>query len=293
MDELGRKIGTRDGIPTRSTIEATLDRIVRKHRFTIAVIFPAVGAIVLVASAQGWLPSALAFNPLLILLGVIVMRSPVISALLPLVDRRVLLGIGALVVYTYGIEYVGVHTGWPYGQFTYGVSLGPMVGGIPLALPFLFIPFVLNAYLLCVVIGGDSHHRRYLRFIAIVASVVAMDLVLDPAAVALGFWSYAGDAVYYDVPISNYAGWVLSATVAVLAVEFAFDDSEVQERIETTPYVLDDLVSFVIIWGLINGWFYHWIPVVVAGVFALAIIVGLLRRHGLPELGGGDGVHVG
>ena len=293
MDGLGRTIGTGNRIPSRSTLETSLDRIVRNHRVTIAVLFPAVGAIVLVASAEGWLPSALAFNPLLILLGVIVMRSPVISALLPLVDRRVLLGIGALVAYTYGIEYIGVHTGWPYGEFAYGISLGPMVGGIPLALPFLFIPFVLNAYLLWIVLVDDRHQRRYLRIIAIIASVVAMDLVLDPAAVALGFWSYAGEAAYYDVPLSNYAGWVLSATVAVLAVEFAFDDSKVQQRIETTPYVLDDLVSFVIIWGLINGWFQHWIPVVVAGVFALAIIVGLIRRHGLPRIGGDDGVHLG
>jgi len=40
-----------------------------------------------------------------------------------------------LVAYTYAIELFGVATGWPYGTFEYTVSLGPMLGGVPLALP--------------------------------------------------------------------------------------------------------------------------------------------------------------
>jgi putative membrane protein len=40
-----------------------------------------------------------------------------------------------------------------------------------------------------------------------------MDAVIDPGAAALGFWVWPGGA-YYGVPLSNYAGWLLSGILA-------------------------------------------------------------------------------
>jgi putative membrane protein len=101
---------------------------------------------------------------------------------------------------------------------------------------------------------------------------VAVDLVLDQAAVALGFWSYA-DGSYYGVPWLNYAGWVLSGTVATLLVDVAFDRPALVDRVRSCPFVLDDLVSFVVLWAAINAFYGAWIPVGVA----LAFAGGLLR----------------
>jgi len=92
-----------------------------------------------------------------------------------------------LVAYTYAIELFGVATGWPYGTFEYTVSLGPMLGGVPLALPVFFIPLVVNAYLLCLLLLGPRASNGWLRLATVIAAVVAMDVVLDPGAVALGF----------------------------------------------------------------------------------------------------------
>jgi putative membrane protein len=41
-----------------------------------------------------------------------------------------------------------------------------------------------------------------------------MDAVLDPGAASLGFWVWPQGGVYYGVPLSNYAGWLLSGTLA-------------------------------------------------------------------------------
>jgi putative membrane protein len=132
--------------------ERWLDRLVREHRVTIAVVFPLVGAVTLVASAASLLPGVLAFNPYLLLFGTLVMRLPLVAALAPLVTRRTLGWLGLLVAYTYAIEWVGVTTGWPYGEFAYAIELGPMVGGIPVGLPVFFVPLVVNAYLLAVLL---------------------------------------------------------------------------------------------------------------------------------------------
>jgi len=285
----GRLTELREAIPAdRREAEATLDALVRENRFTISVVFPVVGAVLLVASAEGVFAGTplapLAFNGGMILLGTLVMRSPLVVGLAPLVGRRELAGIGLLSAYAYAIEYVGIATGWPYGEFEYLVALGPELGGVPLGLPVFFLPLVANAYLLCLLLLGDRAERAAVRLLAVIALVLVMDVVLDPGAVALGFWVYEGvadagalgvlsGAGFYGVPLSNYAGWVVSATVAVVVLDAALDRAALRERLADCEFMLDDMVSFVLLWGGVNIWF--WNPV--AAAVAVGIGVGLVR----------------
>ncbi|WP_311171766.1 bisanhydrobacterioruberin hydratase [Halobellus ordinarius] len=257
---------------TRAEWETRLERLVRENRFTISVFFPLNGIVLLLASAEGLLPAPLAFNGFLILLGTAVMRSPLVVGVLPLTDRRAAAWVGALTLYAYGIEYLGVHTGVPYGEFFYGVDLGPIVAGVPLGLPIFFIPLVMNAYLLCLLLLGDRAVQAAVRLSAVIAAVLAMDVVLDPGAVALGFWVYPAGGAFYGVPLSNYAGWVVSATVAVLALDQGYDGQALVARLDECEFLLDDLVSFVILWGGINAWFGNWLPVAVAGLFGIGLL---------------------
>lgn len=257
---------------TRPDVERRFDDFVTRNRFTIAIVFPLIGAVLLVASAENLLPPPLAFNPYLVLTGVLVMRLPLVAGLFPLLDRRALGALGALTAYAYGIEIVGILTGFPYGEFVYDVPLGPMVlDTIPIGLPVFFLPLVLNAYLLVLLLLGQRASRAAVRVPTVIASVIAVDLVLDPAAVALGFWSYGG-GVFYGVPLSNYGGWVLSATVATLLVDYAFQRHELITRVQSCPFMLDDLVSFVLLWGAINAFYGSWVPVGVAIVFATGLV---------------------
>ena len=250
-----------------------MDALVREHRFTIAVVFPLVGAVLLLASAEGLLPAPLSFNPMLVLLGVVVMRSPLVVGVVPVLDRKALAGVAALAAYAYAIEFVGIETGFPYGGFHYGIDLGPMLGGVPLALPVFFLPLVVNAYLLCLLLLGGRAERTAMRLAAVIALVLAMDVVLDPGAVAIGFWVYDAGGPFYGVPLSNYAGWVLSATVAVGVVDYSFDRGALRNRLATCEFALDDMVSFVLLWGGINAFYGNWLPAAVA----VGIGAGLLR----------------
>ncbi|QKY18409.1 bisanhydrobacterioruberin hydratase [Halorubrum sp. CBA1229] len=248
-----------------------LDRTVRENRFTIAVLFPLVGALALVGSAEGWVPEPFAFHPWFVLFGVLVMRSPLVVGALPAIDRRALGWIGVLIAYTYAIELLGVATGWPYGSFEYTVDLGPMLGGVPVALPVFFIPLVVNAYLLCLLLLGSRASNGWLRLATVIAAVVAMDVVLDPGAVALGFWSFGGGS-FYGVPLSNYAGWVVSATVAVVTLDRAFAGTALRDRLRDCEFMLDDMVSFVILWGGINLWYGNLLPAAVAAAFGVGLV---------------------
>jgi putative membrane protein len=271
---MGETVTLGERLPrSREEWESRLDALVRENRFTISAFFPLNGAVLLVGSAEGWVPQPLAFNALLVLVGILVMRSPLLVGLLPVTDRRAATGVGLLALYAYAVEYVGVETGLPYGEFYYGVDLGPTFGGVPLGLPVFFIPLVMNAYLLCLLLLGDAADHTAVRLGSVVAAVLAMDVVLDPGAVALGFWVYPNGGAFYGVPLSNYAGWVLSATVAVVALDWGYDRRRLLARLDDTEFALDDLVSFVILWGGVNAWFGNWIPVAVAALFG----AGLLR----------------
>ena len=259
----------------RGTATAQLDALVREHRFTIAVVFPLVGAVTLLASAEGLLPPPLAFNPFFVLFGTLVMRLPLVAGVAPLLDRKATLALVALTAYSYGIELVGVRTGWPYGEFSYGVDLGPMLfGEVPLGLPVFFFPLVLNAYLLVLLLLGDRAESALPRLLATLATVLLVDLVLDPGAVAIGFWEYQVEA-FYGVPWSNYRGWLLSGAVAVLLFDLGFDRAGLRQRLTECEFMLDDLVSFVLLWGGINLFYTNWIPVALAALLG----VGLLKTE--------------
>lgn len=259
----------------RETLATRLDRLVRNNRATIALLFPAVGGLLLVGSAAGHVPEPLAFNPWLVIFGVFVMRLPLVAGLFPLADRRFVLGIGLLTIYTYTIEFVGLATGWPYGQFEYGVSLGPMLEGVPIALPILFLPLVVNAYLLGHLLLGQHGTSRLARLAAVIPLVILIDVALDPGAVALGFWAYDPVGPFYGVPWTNYGGWLLSAIVGVLVLDTVLDREAVRARLETCSYMLDDMVSFVILWATINVWAGNLLPVLVCALLGL----GLLRTR--------------
>ncbi len=152
-----------------------------------------------------------------------------------------------------------------------------MVAGVPVGLPVFFVPLVVNAYLLALLLTRGSRLTLPLSL----AFVLGIDLVLDPAAVAIGFWAYPAGA-YYGVPASNYLGWLLSGAVGVVAVDRAFDRGALLARLEAVEFALDDLVSFVLLWGAVNALYGQWVPVLLAAALGL----GLVRtdRFDVPAL---------
>ncbi|WP_248904983.1 bisanhydrobacterioruberin hydratase [Halocatena marina] len=256
----------------RQRAEQAFDEFVRENRVLFAIVFPLVGAILLLASTESMLPPVLSFNPLLVLVGVVAMRLPLIAGLVTLVNRKAASALVILTAYAYSIEYIGVSTGVPYGSFSYSVGLGPLLfEKIPLGLPIFFLPLVVNSYLLCLLLFGERAERGLFRRSVAIITVVLMDLVLDPGAVGLGFWTYGGGQ-YYGVPLSNYFGWLVSATIAVTIFDWGFELADIRKRLQQCEFMLDTLVSFVILWGIVNIYFGNLVPVVLAGLLGLGLM---------------------
>lgn len=126
--------------------------------------------------------------------------------------KRGIIVIFALQIFALGIETYALATGLPYGQFTYSDSLGYKLFGLT--------PWSVGLSWSMILIGATAIVHTFLKIKvltipAIIATLLAADLVLDPGAVALGYWTYStGQAPYfYNVPWTNFLGWIVSGAI--------------------------------------------------------------------------------
>jgi bisanhydrobacterioruberin hydratase len=126
--------------------------------------------------------------------------------------RRAVLTLLALAAFAYVVETAGVVTGFPYGPFHYGDALGGRILGlVPYLLPVSYAPLVIGA------VAASWRSELQSRALYILRSALLLTLidgVLDPGAASLGFWVWPEEGAYYGVPLSKYAGWLLSGALA-------------------------------------------------------------------------------
>lgn len=109
-------------------------------------------------------------------------------------------------------EIMGVQTGVIFGDYIYGDVLGPKIWGVPLVIG-------LNWFILAYMAGSFGHRYVRSKFLAAILGAICMvvlDIVIEPVAVALGFWTWHGEVI----PLSNYIGWF--ATAFIMQVIFQF-----------------------------------------------------------------------
>ena len=127
-----------------------------------------------------------------------------------------------------GAELLSTRVGVPFGLYHYtGDTAGTelFLGNVPffspLSFPFLaYASFCLAQRALGPGRTGDRAGRR--RLVVLSGVLMALlDVVIDPAAVRGGRWflghvfSYPQGGIYFGVPLSNFAGWLLVGWVTV------------------------------------------------------------------------------
>lgn len=108
------------------------------------------------------------------------------------------------------VEWVGVHSGRLFGEYHYSTVLGPLLFGVPVTLGFAWIAVVCNAVLISYDFGQRGLRLLLLRAVQVGFWTVLLDLVLDPVAHARNFWHWEGVGGFYQVPWSNFGGWLIA-----------------------------------------------------------------------------------
>lgn len=111
-------------------------------------------------------------------------------------------------IYAFLVELIGVNSGWPFGRYSYNHSLGELLFGVPIVVPFAWI---MLAY--PILIAARRVAPRWV-FLYGGFGLMAWDLFLDPQMVAAQRWSWivTGSHVPYqpEIPLSNAFGWLLT-----------------------------------------------------------------------------------
>lgn len=116
-------------------------------------------------------------------------------------------------------EVLGVHTGVPFGGYTYAHTLGAQLWGVPLVIALAWTMFAWPAALV-----ARRLVRTYPARVVVGAwALAAWDLFLDPQMVAAGHWRWRFPDPHLPgvdaVPLTNYLGWLVVAGVVSAGVQ--------------------------------------------------------------------------
>jgi uncharacterized membrane protein len=107
---------------------------------------------------------------------------------------------GVVLLTGFLVEVVGIHTGLLFGHYRYGQALGPKLWEVPLLIAgnWLLLVYATGSLVQALPAPG------WARALAAAALMVGLDLLIEPVAAVLDFWTWEG----YRIPASNYWGWL-------------------------------------------------------------------------------------
>ena len=155
-------------------------------------------------------------------------------------------------LFGYFIELLGVHSGWPFGIYSYDQSLGLAIFGVPIVVPFAWVMMVHPA-----LVAARRVTTKW-TFIYGGALLAGWDLFLDPQMVAAGRWTWevTGSHIPFvpDVPLSNFFGWLLAGCtiVALLNVVLPFERRKESASLRAVTILL----TWVLFSGFIGNLFF-------------------------------------
>ena len=189
-------------------------------------------------------------EPLRLLWGTILLRPYVFAFLAAYIVagwrhmgwKRTLAYIPAGYALAWASEFASIHCGFPYGDYFYiqGTADRELwIWGVPFmdSLSYVFLSYCsysLAAFLMSPVtfLSGNlvtletSHVRRSWQTLVLGAFLfVLLDIVIDPVALLGEQWflgkiyGYHHEGLYFGIPMSNFAGWLLVGFVLVATLQ--------------------------------------------------------------------------
>lgn len=158
-------------------------------------------------------------------LGVLLQAGAVVTATTPhwggFHALTIVLGVAVL---AWSFEFIGSHTGIPFGAYHYTDRLRPQLGGVPVIIPLAWLMMLPPAWAVgeaVTQIVSPIDGNRLVFVLASALAFTAWDLFLDPQMVKWGLWIWDRPTApgYFGIPWTNYAGWFVCAAVltAILA----------------------------------------------------------------------------
>jgi len=109
-----------------------------------------------------------------------------------------------VLVGSFTIELLGVKTGKIFGSYAYGETLKPILSGVPIAIGFAWLCMLLTSTAVVQqILPKFSNYNFVIQTVSISLLMVLFDIVMEPAAMKLGYWTWQGNSI----PIQNFIAW--------------------------------------------------------------------------------------
>lgn len=166
-------------------------------------------------------------------------------------------------------EAVGAATDLPFGPYAYTPFLQPQLLGVPLILPLAWLMLMPSAWAVGRALAGRWGGPAFVLLSA--TALTAWDLFLDPQMVGWGVWAWDEPGPYFGIPLVNFAGWVLVASLITAVARPV--DLPVRPLLVLYGLVWAiEIVGLVVFWGLAG-------PAIVGGVVMGAFLVAAWRAE--------------
>ena len=159
-------------------------------------------------------------------------------------------------VLSLGAELIGTSVGLPFGDYTYSGLLGYRIFGlVPFPIPLSWFYMLVGSLSIIARLRPDADEPSPWRW-ALGAGflMVAWDISMDPAMVKTGHWLwgpgemftgsglpawlvsfFTGDA-FYGMPLSNWFGWFLTATLVARVMLAIVPPVVIREKVASSPF---------------------------------------------------------
>ncbi len=125
-------------------------------------------------------------------------------------------------------EAVGVHTGFPFGSYTYTGTLGAQLLGVPVVVPMAWVMMAWPSLLVGRALTNRLPGARWAGVLVATWALASWDVFLDPQMVDAGHWAWADPTPALPgvegIPLTNFAGWLLVAALITGALHALLDD---------------------------------------------------------------------
>ena len=143
--------------------------------------------------------------------------------------RRGALVAALVFLLAWGVEHLGVTTGFPFGRYRYTDQLQPQLfGAVPLAIPCAWLMVAVGAFHFRFLILDfrltDATSIKTLKskiknWVTVAIMVLLLDMQIEPVATVINrYWVWLDGGAYYGVPATNFAAW-WAIGLAIAAVE--------------------------------------------------------------------------
>ncbi len=212
------------------------------------------------------------------IIAVIIISIPAFYGIWKIFGRHGISVIITLGIFALIIESIGIHTGWPYSPFEYTMPFGyRLFDTTPWTVFIAWSPLVVGAFLL----AQTWFKQNWSRFLAYVGILVGADIILDPGAVARELWKYTNGGLWFDVPIQNFIGWVISGTIAYVILRIILKNKEIKNMKYIWVGSLSLLLS-IFLWTGVNAGYELWLPAILGIILGKILIYGLLNTKEKP-----------